>query len=409
MIQFLSQHHTLQENAPEWFKQRSQEACDLANQTAAPSLLDENWRFGSINNSSLDSYKLADKQDDDFAPIDEQALNVCYSNGYPTKLPSSLPTGLQIVELSDLIHSNPEQAQSILAEIPHSLGSEQLTLIHRAMQSHGIIIIAKQECQAQINIHHSIKGDDCVVFPSTIIIAEDYANITVKETWQSEDAGNQFAVGMLQISAKQGASIDYALKQDLNIQSQSVQIQDLRAYDHACINHVTAQKGTKWTRQETFASMLAEEAQIKLYSANFVANTTKLDQRTKQWHAKPGASSNLIYKNVLNDRAKTIFSGMILVDQGAHQTSAYQSNRNLLLNDQAEANSMPGLEILADGVQCSHGSATSSLSNEEIFYLLSRGIPEDKARHMIAQGFLKQSLNDLHNDNIVNFIFPEEV
>lgn len=81
-------------------------------------------------------------------------------------------------------------------------------------------------------------------------------------------------------------------------------------------------------------------------------------------------------------------------------TSAYQSNRNLILSPQAEANSIPGLEILADRVQCSHGSATSSISPEEIFYLLSRGIPEQTARSMIAQGFLKHALNQFGDETI---------
>ena len=91
---------------------------------------------------------------------------------------------------------------------------------------------------------------------------------------------------------------------------------------------------------------------------------------------------------------------MILVAEGAHDTSAYQSNRNLILSPRAEANSIPGLEILADRVQCSHGSATSSISPEEIFYLLSRGIPEQTARSMIAQGFLKHALDQFGDEPI---------
>ena len=103
---------------------------------------------------------------------------------------------------------------------------------------------------------------------------------------------------------------------------------------------------------------------------------------------------------MLDDEASSIFSGMILVAEGAHDTSAYQSNRNLILSPRAEANSIPGLEILADRVQCSHGSATSSISPEEIFYLLSRGIPEQTARRMIAQGFLKHALDQFSDETI---------
>ena len=97
-------------------------------------------------------------------------------------------------------------------------------------------------------------------------------------------------------------------------------------------------------------------------------------------------------------RAEGEKRSMILVAEGAHDTSAYQSNRNLILSPRAEANSIPGLEILADRVQCSHGSAISSISPEEIFYLLSRGIPEQTARSMIAQGFLKHALEQFSDE-----------
>ena len=135
-------------------------------------------------------------------------------------------------------------------------------------------------------------------------------------------------------------------------------------------------------------------------NANHLKENKELDQRTCQKHLYRGASSNLLYANVLDDEASSIFSGMILVAEGAHDTSAYQSNRNLILSPRAEANSIPGLEILADRVQCSHGSATSSISPEEIFYLLSRGIPEQTARRMIAQGFLKHVLDQFGDETI---------
>jgi Fe-S cluster assembly protein SufD len=89
----------------------------------------------------------------------------------------------------------------------------------------------------------------------------------------------------------------------------------------------------------------------------------------------------------LYDNSKTIFSGLIFVDEGAHHTDAYQTCRNLLMSDTAEANSMPGLEINADQVKCSHGSTSAQIQDEEIFYLRARGIDPARARQLIARGF----------------------
>jgi hypothetical protein len=111
-----------------------------------------------------------------------------------------------------------------------------------------------------------------------------------------------------------------------------------------------------------------------MLSVSIPAREQEYDQRTFQHHVSEGAYSDLLYKNSLYDNSKTIFSGLIFVDEGAHHTDAYQTCRNLLMSDTCEANSMPGLEINADQVKCSHGSTSSQIHDEEIFYLRARGI-----------------------------------
>jgi Fe-S cluster assembly protein SufD len=105
-----------------------------------------------------------------------------------------------------------------------------------------------------------------------------------------------------------------------------------------------------------------------------------------------------LYKNSLYDESRTIFSGLIFVDEGAHRTDAYQTCRNLLMSNTCEANSMPGLEINADDVKCSHGSTSAQISDEEIFYLRARGIDSDTARQLIARGFSIEVISRLNHD-----------
>jgi Fe-S cluster assembly protein SufD len=111
-----------------------------------------------------------------------------------------------------------------------------------------------------------------------------------------------------------------------------------------------------------------------------------------------GAYSDLLFKNSLYDNSKTIFSGLIFVDKAAHHTDAYQTCRNLLMSDTCEANSMPGLEINADQVKCSHGSTSSQIHDEEIFYLRARGIDPISARQLIARGFSVECVERLNDE-----------
>ena len=123
--------------------------------------------------------------------------------------------------------------------------------------------------------------------------------------------------------------------------------------------------------------------------------TQEFDQRTLQIHQAPNTSSNLLYKNALLDQAKTIFSGLIVVDPDAQQTDAYQSNRNLMLSDEAEANSLPGLEIQANDVRCTHGATSARIDREQEFYLESRGITPALAQELLVFGFFEEVLGKI--------------
>jgi Fe-S cluster assembly protein SufD len=126
----------------------------------------------------------------------------------------------------------------------------------------------------------------------------------------------------------------------------------------------------------------------------------EFDQRTLQDHASPDTSSDLLYKNALYDEAKTIFAGLIRVAPHAHRTDAYQKVRNLVLSAEAEAVSLPGLEILADQVRCSHGATTGEINPEELFYMQTRGISERDAYRLITFGFLNEVIERLPDESL---------
>ena len=114
----------------------------------------------------------------------------------------------------------------------------------------------------------------------------------------------------------------------------------------------------------------------------------------------PNTSSNLLYKNAFFDQAKTIFSGLIVVDPDAQKTNAYQSNRNLMLSDEAEANSLPGLEIQANDVRCTHGATSARIDAEQEFYLQARGIAPKQAQELLVFGFFEEVLGKLEDEDL---------
>lgn len=127
-------------------------------------------------------------------------------------------------------------------------------------------------------------------------------------------------------------------------------------------------------------------------------NDATIIVKTLQHHEAPNTTSNLLVKAVLTDSATFAYGGSILVSEGAQKTDAYQRNENLLLSDSSHAISEPALEIKANDVRCTHGATISSIGAEELYYMMSRGIPEEQAREMIADGFLRSALRLILDD-----------
>ena len=125
-----------------------------------------------------------------------------------------------------------------------------------------------------------------------------------------------------------------------------------------------------------------------------------LSYHTLQHHQAPSCKSDLLYKAALQDVSRTVWRGMIRVDEGAQKTDGYQRNDNLMLSDHARSDSIPGLEILADDVRCTHGSTTGRVDDEQIFYARTRGLTRKEAVRMVVAGFFQQVFDRITIDSV---------
>lgn len=202
----------------------------------------------------------------------------------------------------------------------------------------------------------------------------------------------------LYLSAGKGAKLDFVLVNDLPLDVQNFNFLEVVAGADSEITVTILNFGAAYTRQEITGYVRGEGAKVNLRSLSVVDGTREVDQRTLQIHEEGNAVSDLLFKNVLDDSAKTIFSGLIRVAEGAQQTDAYQTNRNLLLTDEALAHTLPGLEIEANDVKCSHGATCGNLSAEDLFYLRARGIPTRTAQRMLIGGYCHEVIQGLPED-----------
>jgi Fe-S cluster assembly protein SufD len=162
--------------------------------------------------------------------------------------------------------------------------------------------------------------------------------------------------------------------------------------------------GSAQARQEIHGKIFGSGSNVELYALNVPSGSQEFDQRTLQSHVAPHSRSDLLFKNALMDKARTIFSGLIIVEEDAQQTDAYQTNNNLMLSEAAEANSLPGLEIKANDVKCSHGATTGRIDESELFYFLARGIPRQKAQELMIFGYFEEIVEKLDNPELADYV-----
>ncbi len=238
-------------------------------------------------------------------------------------------------------------------------------------------------------------------FSHTLIVLEaDTRAVLIDEYASATDDRQAFNNSAIEIVVGDGAQLDYVNWQDRGRNVYSFTHERARVMRDATLHWILAGLGTKLTKSFIDAVLAGQGSTALMSGVYFVDGKQHLDYDTEQNHLVPHTRSDLLYKGALKDEARSVWQGNIHVYPGAQRTDAYQANRNLALSHTARADSIPGLEIEADDVRCTHGAAVSQIDKEEVFYLMSRGIPLLLAEQMIVNGFFQPVLDRIPMDSV---------
>src|SRR5437868_8726314 len=280
------------------------------------------------------------------------------------------------------------------------LGSAKFAALHKALVSSGTFLFVPRglDIQEPIEIFHWLRHESMSIFPHLLLVTDELAKVTVIEHFRSCDqraAG--FACGVNDLISGPGAKVTYVCAQNWAENVIALQMNSTTVDHDASAMSLNLHLGGKYSRFESLSRLIGEGGRSDLLAVAVAKHQQEFDARTLQDHISPHTASDLLYKNALDDRARTTFGGLIRVEPHAHFTDAYQKVRNLLLSDDSEANSMPGLEILADNVRCTHGATSGQIDEDELFYLRTRGIPTKAAQRLIVTGFLDEVIQRLNH------------
>lgn len=404
---------------PAWWLDRKRAAYERFASLPMPRRTDEGWRFSNLSTLTLDGFHLPAAIG--FEDMKHRELGVTgaghlvfANNRLVAEQALEAGTAGQGIIFDTLQHAlarHPDLVRTHLLAQPSRLGSDKFAALHEAFLEDGAFIYVPKgvEVRLPVGVFHYACGNGAAVFPHTLVIAEDHAKITVADFFRS-DAGSrhfapglplsQFACGGNDVYAGHGAQVSYIAMQDWNRGTLSFQFNATVARRDAQVLSLNLHAGARQARHESFSQLQAPGAHSEMLALTVAHGSQEFDQRTLQIHQAPDTSSNLLYKNALLEQAKTIFSGLIIVDPDAQKTDAYQSNRNLMLSDEAEANSLPGLEIQANDVRCTHGATTARIDREQEFYLESRGIRAAQAQELLVFGFFEEVLGRIEHPEL---------
>jgi Fe-S cluster assembly protein SufD len=404
---------------PDWFRDQQRAAWQQFESLPNPTRKDQAWRFANVGLLDLTPFKISGPLSEDDRKnilkycrgLDQFSARMIFANDQLIErdvVSEDLKRrGVIFQPLERAMVEHADLFRKYFMSTEAKLGSAKFAALHKALVSSGTFLFVPRrvEIEQPIEIFHWLRHDNMSIFPHLLLVTDELAKVTVIEHFRScSSTVPGFACGVNDLIAGPGAKVTYVCAQQWASNVIALQMNSTTVDHDASATSLNLHLGAKYSRFESLSRLIGDGARSDLLAVAVARDQQEFDARTLQDHISPHTASDLLYKNALDDRARTIFGGLIRVEPHAHFADAYQKVRNLLLSDDAEANSMPGLEILADNVRCTHGATSGQIEEDQLFYLRSRGIPTKVAQRLLVTGFLDEVIQRLNHPAIAEHL-----
>jgi Fe-S cluster assembly protein SufD len=273
---------------------------------------------------------------------------------------------------------------------------DKFTAHNAAAWRNGLLVRVPKgvELEQPLYVRVANAGVDGALFWRLLVVAEESARFSLIEEYASAAPElRAYSNAAVELFVEQGAKLEYVSLQNLSRETWHFATHHARVERDAELDWVAGGFGSKKGKIRIQNDLAGAGATSRVTGAYFADGTQHLDYDTFQEHMAPHTTSDFAFKGALRDTATTVWRGMIRVEREAQKTNAYQENRNLLLSKDAHADSIPGLEILANDVRCTHGATLGQVDREQLFYLMARGLSRAEAERLIVRGFFQDVLD----------------
>jgi Fe-S cluster assembly protein SufD len=301
--------------------------------------------------------------------------------------------GVLFGNLSDLVRDHGDVLKPHLMTKAVRPDADRFAAWHGAFWTSGTVLYVPRNVEISEPLYSLIglASDGAADFSHTLVILEEGASATLlEETSSATSTASGVHVGAVELILAPGANLRYVQLQNWNDKVWHFGHQAGRVAKDASLQWTVGGLGAKLAHihQEVFLDGKGASAQVN--GVTFATEKQLISYYTQQTHNAPNTTSDLLYKDVVRDKARCVWRGMIKVAKDAQKTDGYQRNDGLILSDTCRVDAIPGLEIEADDVRCTHGATCGRVDEEQLFYAMCRGMSRSEAMHMIVEGFFQR-------------------
>jgi Fe-S cluster assembly protein SufD len=367
-----------------------------------PNTTQEAWRRTDIHAIPADRFKLALEDASDLPAVREDLLKPLIADQHGGQIiltPGSAKVDLdeklaqQGVIFTDLKTAEQKYPDLLAKMIGKTVNVEEgkFSALAGAFAQNGVVLYVPKGVVLDEPLHSVLwgPGTDLAHVSHILVLVDEGASVTYVHESASPDlkGANSMHAGIVEIQVMQNASMRFVELQSWGRHVWNFSHERARVERDGNLDWIFGAIGSRLTKNFSELDLAGEGAQGRMSGFYFTDGNQHLDHDTQQNHLAPHTTSDLLFKGALKGKSRSVWQGMIYVAPGAQKTDGYQANRNLVLSDGARADSIPGLEILADDVRCTHGATVGKLEQEPLFYLKSRGIPQAEAEKIVVEGF----------------------
>ncbi|PYS20716.1 MAG: Fe-S cluster assembly protein SufD [Acidobacteria bacterium] len=407
---------------PEWLQSLRENSFAQFEQAGFPNVKQEDWKYTNVTSIAkanfvpvLKSNGTELSKDGDhgglapFTYTETRESRLVFVNGmFRAERSSTLafPENVVAMDLRDALH-NTQYEKTVREYLEHPVLANGFAALNTALFTSGLFLKVPRGIAIEAPIHLLFVGEGVTkssppaAFPRIMIVAEENSAATIIESYVSpSDDSIYLTNAIVDLSLADGARVEHYKIQRESMGAFHIAATRAELGPNSAYHTTTVNFGAALSRHDIHVQMDHEGAECAVDGLYMVDGNQHADTHSTIDHRQPHCSSHQLYKGILDGKSRAVFNGKVFVRHGAQQTVAQQTNKNLLLSNEARVDTKPQLEIFADDVKCAHGAAIGQLEEDELFYLESRGINPALARNMLTYGFAEEVIEKIKIESI---------